>query len=91
MIKSSRIRWVRHLESIGETRNEHEILVEKTERKRAARIPTRTQEKNLKRVSGNKVKESGLDSSGSGQVPVASSCEHGNEISDPIKGLKFLD
>jgi hypothetical protein len=33
----------------------------------------------------------GLDSSDSGQGPVAGSCEHGNEPSGSIKGGKFLD
>jgi hypothetical protein len=33
----------------------------------------------------------GLDSSGSGQGPVAGCCEHGNEPSDSIKGGGFLD
>jgi hypothetical protein len=33
----------------------------------------------------------GLDSSGSGQGPVAGSCEHGNEPSGFIKGREFLD
>jgi hypothetical protein len=33
----------------------------------------------------------GLDSSGSGQAPVASSCEHGNGPSGCIKGGGFLD
>jgi len=33
----------------------------------------------------------GLDSSGSGQGPVADSCERGNEPSSSIKGEKFLD
>jgi hypothetical protein len=32
-----------------------------------------------------------LDSSGSGQGPVAGSCEHGNEISVSMKDGKFLD
>jgi hypothetical protein len=31
------------------------------------------------------VRRCGLDSSGLGQGPVAGSCEHGNEPSDPIK------
>jgi hypothetical protein len=30
-----------------------------------------------------------LDSSGSGQGPVACSCEHGNEVSGPIKEEEF--
>jgi hypothetical protein len=33
----------------------------------------------------------GLDSSGSGQGPVAGCCEHGNEPSGSIKGGEFLD
>jgi len=32
-----------------------------------------------------------LDSSGSGQRPVADCCEHGNELSGSIKGGEFLD
>jgi hypothetical protein len=32
----------------------------------------------------------GLDSSGSGQGPVADSCVHSNEFSGPIKGRTFL-
>jgi len=33
----------------------------------------------------------GLDASGSGQGPVADSCEHGNEPLGSIKGGEFLD
>jgi hypothetical protein len=33
----------------------------------------------------------GLESSGSGEVPVADSCEHNNEPLGSIKGEKFLD
>jgi hypothetical protein len=33
----------------------------------------------------------GLDSSGSGQGPVAGSCAHGNEPTGSIKGGQFLD
>jgi hypothetical protein len=33
----------------------------------------------------------GLDSFGSGQGPVAGSCEHGDELSCSIKGGEFLD
>jgi len=32
-----------------------------------------------------------LDTSGSGQVPVTDSCEHGNEPSGSITGGVFLD
>jgi hypothetical protein len=37
------------------------------------------------------VRESGLDACGSGKGPVAGSCEHGNELSDSMKGGEFLD
>jgi len=33
----------------------------------------------------------GLDASGSGQGPVAGSCEHGHEPSVSVKGGEFLD
>jgi hypothetical protein len=33
----------------------------------------------------------GLDSSGSGQGPVAGCCEHGNALLSSIKGGKFLN
>jgi hypothetical protein len=32
-----------------------------------------------------------LDSSGSGQGPVAGSCDHHSEFSDSIEGGKFLE
>jgi hypothetical protein len=32
-----------------------------------------------------------LDSSGSGQGPVADSCEHGNETSDSVKDGEFIE
>jgi hypothetical protein len=37
------------------------------------------------------VRSSGLYSSGSGYGPVSDSCEHGNEPSGSIKGVKLLD
>jgi hypothetical protein len=33
----------------------------------------------------------GLESSGTGKGPMASSCEHGNELAGSIKGGEFLD
>jgi hypothetical protein len=33
----------------------------------------------------------GVDSSGSGEGPLADCCEHGNETSGSIKGGEFLD
>jgi len=35
------------------------------------------------------VKWSGLDSTGSWQIPLAGSCEHGVKTWDPIKGKDF--
>jgi len=35
--------------------------------------------------------ECGLDASGSGQGPMADSCEHGNEPSCSIKSGEFVD
>jgi hypothetical protein len=32
-----------------------------------------------------------LNSSDSGQGPVAGRCEHGNEASGPVQGREFLD
>jgi hypothetical protein len=37
------------------------------------------------------MRECELDSSGSGQGPMAGSCEHDNEPSGSIKGGEFLD
>jgi hypothetical protein len=37
------------------------------------------------------VRSCGLDASGSGQRPMASSCEYCNEPSGCIKGVEFLD
>jgi hypothetical protein len=39
----------------------------------------------------NSASRCGLDWSGSGQEPVAGSCEHGNEPSGSEKGGEFLD
>jgi len=37
------------------------------------------------------VRSCGLNASGSGQGPVADSCEQDNETSVPIKGGQYLD
>jgi hypothetical protein len=37
------------------------------------------------------VVECGLDASGSGQAPVAGSCQHGNKLSVSINVGEFLD
>lgn len=42
-------------------------------------------------TSGNNAQRNGLDSSGSRQGPMASSCEHGNRTLGAIKDRKILD
>jgi hypothetical protein len=39
----------------------------------------------------NRIGEYGVDSSGSGQGPVVSSCEHGNEPSGSIKYWEIIE
>jgi hypothetical protein len=41
--------------------------------------------------SGNRVERCGLYASGSGQGPMACSCEYDNEPSGSIKGVEFLE
>jgi len=45
----------------------------------------------LEQIYGNRIGNCGLDTSSSGQGPVVSSCEHGNEPSGSTKGGEFLD
>jgi hypothetical protein len=68
------------MEEIGNTCT---VFVENTENLKV--IGRCSQEDNIKRVRG-----CGLDSSGSGQGPVAGSCEQGNEPSGSIKDAEFL-
>jgi len=44
----------------------------------------------LDRMFGNRIARCGLESCGLGYGSVASSCQHGNESLDSIKGLEFL-
>jgi hypothetical protein len=79
VIKSRRIRWVAHVALMGDMINSHIILVGKPEEKAPFIRPWRRWE-NISRV------RCGLAASGSGQGPMASCCEHGNEPSGSIKG-----
>jgi hypothetical protein len=45
----------------------------------------------LKLVLSNRIKIGGLESSMSGQEPVAGFCENDHELSDSIKMEEFLD
>jgi hypothetical protein len=67
-------------------------LVKKLEGKRPPRKPRHREEDNMRiGFSENRAESCGLDSSGPGQRPAASSCEHSNESSGSIKGREFLD
>jgi hypothetical protein len=48
-------------------------------------------EDNIRIDLRERVGRCGLDASGSVQVSVAGSCEHGNEPSDSVKGGEFSD
>jgi hypothetical protein len=77
---------------MGRMRNAYKILVGKPEMKRPVGRPRRRWEDNIKiAVRGNVAGRCGLDSSGSGQGPVAGSCEHSNGHSDSIKIGEFLE
>jgi hypothetical protein len=74
-------------------RNLYKIFVRKPEEKTTLKIPRHRWKDNSRTDLREIVLEGGLglDSFGSGQGPVARSCEHGNELSGSIKGGKFLD
>jgi hypothetical protein len=89
MIKARRMKWAGHVARMGEVRGAYNILVGRPEGRREdlgvdGRIT-------LRWILGNRVWGCGLDSFGSGEGQVASSCEHGNEPSGSIKCGEFLD
>jgi hypothetical protein len=61
----------------------YKILVGKPERKRPLKRPRHRWEDNIKMDLREIGLGCGLDSSGSGEGPVAGSCEHSNEPSGP--------
>jgi hypothetical protein len=67
------------------------ILVGKPEEKRLLRRSRHRWEDNIKVVLRETVEECGLESSGSGQGPVAGSCEHSNEPLGSIKCGECLE
>jgi hypothetical protein len=77
---------------MGEMRNAYKILVGKPEGKRPLGRP-RCRGDDIIRMDlwGNRVGRCELDSSGSGQGPVAGCCEHGNELPGSIKCEEYLD
>jgi hypothetical protein len=81
-VKSRRMRWAGHVARMGEGRNVYRVLVGKPEGKRPLGRPRRRWEDGIGmdlRVIG--LGGCGLDSTVSGQGPVAGCCECGDEPS----------
>jgi hypothetical protein len=81
-VKSRRMRWAGHVARMGEERKVYRILVGKPERKRPPERPRRGREDGIRIDLGETgLGGCGLDSTGSGQGPVAGCCECGDEPS----------
>jgi hypothetical protein len=76
-IKSRRMRWVGHAERMGEERNVNKVLMGKPEGNRPLGRPKSRWDQNGS--YGDRLGECRLDRVGSGQGPVAGSCEYGDE------------
>jgi hypothetical protein len=90
MIKLRRISWAGHIAHMGEMRNAYKILIGNPQGKRPLGGSGNRWDLILKWILRNSVGWCGFGSSGSGQGPVAGSCEHGNEPSGSIKAWSFL-
>jgi hypothetical protein len=77
---NTRIWWAGHAARIKDVRNAYTILAENLK----VRV-------HLEDVGVDGKEERGMDSSRSEKVPVAGSCEHGNEHLGFIKGGEFSD
>jgi hypothetical protein len=81
-IKSRRMRWARHVARMGEERKVYKVLVGKPEGKTPLVRPRRRWEDGIRMDLGEIGLEGcGLDSTVSGQGPVAGCCECGDERS----------
>jgi hypothetical protein len=81
-IKSRRMRWAGHVARMGEERNVYKVLVEKPEGKRPLGRPRRRWNMVSEWILGRLAWGGcGLDSTGSGQGPVAGCCQRGDEPS----------
>jgi hypothetical protein len=81
-VKSRRMRWAGHVARMGEERKVYKVLVGKPEGRRPLGRPRRRWEDGIRmdlREIG--LGGYGLDSTGSGQGPVVSCCECGDEPS----------
>jgi hypothetical protein len=81
-VKSRRMRWARHVARMGEERKVYRVLVEKPEGKRPLGRKRNRWEDGIRMDLREIVWGGGLDSTGSGFVPMASCCECGDEPSD---------
>jgi hypothetical protein len=77
--KSRRMRWAGHVQRMGEERKVYKVLVGKPEGRRPLGRPRRRWEDGVRMDIG--LGGRGLDSTGSGQEPVAGCCECGDEPS----------
>jgi hypothetical protein len=81
-VKWRRMRWAGHVARIGEERKVYKVLVGKPEGKRPLGRPRRRWEDGIRMDLGEiGLGGCGLDSTGSGQGPVAGCCECGVEPS----------
>jgi hypothetical protein len=81
-VKSRRMRWVGHVEHMGEERKVYKVLVGKPEGKRPLERPRRRWEDRIRMdIRAIGLGGCGLDSTGSGQGPVAGCCECSDEPS----------
>jgi hypothetical protein len=90
MIESRRIRWAGHVDLMEKTRNVYKTVVGKPKGRRPLGALRRSWKDSIRMDLREIGWESRLDSSGSGEGPVAGSCEHGNETSGSIKAGNFL-
>jgi hypothetical protein len=81
-VRSRRMRWAGHVARMGEERNVCKVLVGKPEGRRPLGRPRRRWEDGIRMdVREIGLGGGGLDSTGSGQGPVAGCCECGDEAS----------
>jgi hypothetical protein len=75
------MRWAGHVARMGEKRKVYKVLVGKHEGKRPLGRPRHRWENGIRMDLGDWLRGCGLDSTGSGQGPVAGCCECGDEPS----------
>jgi hypothetical protein len=90
MIKWRGMGLTGHIAGMGE-KSAYRIFVVESECKRPLEDLNIRKNDNVKTDLREIGWDCGLDSSGSGQGPVAGSCEHGNQLSGSIKFWEFLE